>query len=59
MEKLFKSTGPGNSNVQLEAGMKLMAEYSEKVAAAQVSLNICILHLVFEQRILVMCATRL
>jgi hypothetical protein len=36
MEKLFKASGPGNSSVGLEAGAKLLQEYSEKIASAQV-----------------------
>jgi hypothetical protein len=36
LEKQFRTTGPGTSAVGLEAGAKLMAEYSEKVAASQV-----------------------
>lgn len=37
MEIAFKATGPGNSNTQLEDGVRLLAEYQDRV---QVRLNV-------------------
>lgn len=31
MEVAFRTTGPGNSNTQLEDGVRLLAEYEERV----------------------------
>ncbi|CAM9103575.1 unnamed protein product [Discosporangium mesarthrocarpum] len=36
MEREFKATGPGNSSTQLEDGVRLLAEYEEKVQACMI-----------------------